>query len=158
MPIRWAIWVGARPVFVPLATAAVGFYFGTYDLVYLMAGVLIRSPDTSDLKPISKILSIVGGMTAGSSIILLRHYMFKPPPFALPMTTATCGTTIGKIKAAYSNLRTSLRSLKGFPYAYYALTIVGSASIAGVATAILQKNMEVKKNKPIVAANFNSMH
>ena len=54
-------------------------------------------------------------------------------------------STIGGIKNKFNNMIISIRSLKGFPFQYYLITIVGSASLAGVATAVMQKNINIKK-------------
>lgn len=139
MPIRYIAWVAARPVFLPMLTIGAGFWFGTADITYKISCLVIQPP--AKLGRTCKNLSLLGGVTAGSSIYIFRHIIQSPPTFMIPMEISPSGSIFGTVRAGFTNFFSSIKSLKNFPVRYYALTTVTSAMLAGVTTAILQKNI-----------------
>ena len=142
MVVKALLWFLGRPLFLPLFTCAVGFWYGTFDLCFTIAGTLIQSPDPKKLPVFYKFLTYTGGIVTGSSMILIRHFMMKPPESFLAVIDNKEPLNVTTIINRFKN---NLKTLRSFPVRYYALTVVGSASIAGVATAILQKNVDIKK-------------
>jgi len=132
-----------------MITIGAGFWFGTADISYKLSSLVIQPP--AKIGKTSQYLSLLGGATAGSSIYAFRHIIQSSPSFAVPMAVDNSGSVMGNIRAFLSNFAASFKSLKNFPVRYYAITTVGSAMLAGVTTAILQRNLGASQPQPPVA-------
>ena len=69
----------ARPLLLPLFTAGVGFWFGTFDISHRITSTIISSPNPKKLPPIYRLITYGGGIALGSTIYIVRHKIMTPP-------------------------------------------------------------------------------
>lgn len=130
----------ARPLLLPLFTAGVGFWFGTFDISHRITSAVISSPNPKNLPPIYRLVTYGGGLAIGSSIFVVRHKIMTPPVSFLTNPMSDGKLSVGNF---LSRIKTSFNIMKAFPIRYYSVTIVGSAILTGISSAILQKNVDV---------------